>query len=389
MTLDLSSLLLLSYVTAETIRTNYAYHVFHNYPSLSASTINTFSELLKLSAAIVALLWPTSSPNDPAVPVVTKIREFAIWMRMRGIGYALPAALYLVNNLIYMTVLPYTSPSLLQVCVLAKLPATGILHHFMIRRQQNMYAWYSLFMLCVGLVIFNLPSGSLNQASIGLWYLAPISGVVIAALSAVASISSERLIKDGDFWTSQTGLYAWGTVFSIILIPVMSVFGPGKVVRSDDLVKAPGNSFMAATMLVCITAGSGLVVATLLRYKDNILKMIGTSASLVTVAISQFILVPELRASNFTPLKVCGASIVAVCTWCYNHWNQKPWPPVTGYISVDTERGEAKPMNGSSEKDDFKLAPAPNASMFEPNARKVTSCAVVIALVTLAMSMQT
>jgi UDP-sugar transporter A1/2/3 len=41
--------------------------------------------------------------------------------------------LYLANNLIYYTVLPLATTSLLQVCVLAKLPTTGILHHYMIK----------------------------------------------------------------------------------------------------------------------------------------------------------------------------------------------------------------------------------------------------------------
>jgi UDP-sugar transporter A1/2/3 len=95
--------------------------------------------------------------------------------------------------------------------------------------------------------------------------------------------------------------------------------------------------------LVAITAGTGLVVAVVLRARDNILKVIGTAASLVTIAASQFFLLPELRASTFTTWKVCGGGLVTTATWCYNHYSQEPWPLLDpAYEAIPRENAETE-----------------------------------------------
>lgn len=381
----LSSLLLFSYISSETIRTNYAYYAFKAYPSMSPSQINLLSELAKLFTALVVILNPFTNKST-----TSRASQYATWLHRHGLSYALPAALYLINNLIYMTILPLTSPSLLQVCLLAKLPATGILHHYMVKRQRNHFAWLSLFMLCIGLVVFNIPNDLPQSQTATGWYLAPVASAVIAALSAIASISSERLVKEGDFWLAQAGLYTWGVIFSLLSIPVMPFFSHS-VGNSDDKVDLPLTTdyLVASATLIAITAGTGLIVASLLRFRDNILKVIGTSATLVTVAMSQYVFRPELRASNFTASKVCGASIVAVCTWCYNHWNQAPWPPLKpAYSQLDSEMGKIYEGGEVRDYEDLKVPPGQEAEVFQPDATKIACCALVIGFVTLEMAVR-
>jgi len=242
-------------------------------------------------------------------------------------------------------------------------------------------------MLCIGLVIFNIPNDLPQSQTATGWYLAPVTGAVIAALSAIASISSERLVKEGDFWLAQAGLYTWGVVFSVLSIPVMSLFSHS--VANSDKVAIPMTMdyIVASGALIAITAGTGLIVASLLRFRDNILKVIGTSATLVTIAVSQYVFRPELRASNFTASKVCGASIVAVCTWCYNHWNQAPWPPLKpAYSQLDSEIGKVYEKGELLDYEELK--PYKEASVFHPNATKIVCCALVIGFVTLEMAVR-
>ncbi|TVY39312.1 hypothetical protein LSUB1_G003621 [Lachnellula subtilissima] len=211
MALSASSLLLIVYVSCETIRANYAYHAFHNFPQISASWIALLSEVLKLIIAIIFLLRSDNGITISGFHMFIQTAQQGQTDFKKMFRYALPAALYLVNNLIYYTVLPKTSPSLLQVCVLAKLPTTGILHHYMIKPQRNIHAWISLLFLCIGLVVFNIPSKTNEHKSIAeaelAWYLAPLAGFAIACFSALASISAETSTKTGDFWESQAYLY--------------------------------------------------------------------------------------------------------------------------------------------------------------------------------------
>ncbi|TVY82667.1 CMP-sialic acid transporter [Lachnellula suecica] len=402
MVLSISSLLLILYVGCETVRANYAYYAFHNHPQISASLIALLSEVLKLSIAILFLLRDHGITISGLQKFVQSTHQGETDFK-KILKYALPAALYLINNLIYYTVLPMTTPSLLQVCVLAKLPTTGILHHYMLKPQKNVFAWVSLLFLCIGLVVFNVPSKHTNHQSSSevesVWYLAPIAGLVIACLSALASISAETSTKTGEFWESQAYLYIWGIVFAIVAYPLVP--SSGKTSESSKEAFTFGVE-MSILGLVVITAGTGLVVAVVLRARDNILKMIGTAASLITIAASQYVLLPELRASTFTPWRVCGGGIVATSTWCYNHYSQEPWPP-KGWKVVATEETEEEnslvsedSLSEEKESDGndsvIKESGAAHASteggLLQPNLTKILGCAIAVGFVTLEVALR-
>lgn len=418
--LSLSNTLLLIYVISETCRENFAYYVFHTYPWVPASLISIMSEGSKLLFAVLFIcqdwsILPGEKDQRPATP-----RRWSL--DRNAFAYAIPAAFYLVNNLIYMSVLPYTSPNLLQVCILAKLPVTGLLHHFVVRRQTNNYAWASLACLSAGLLVFNFPSGrpqSTDGAAASL--MAPIAGGTIAIFSAMASIASERLIKAGDFWQSQVYLYSWGVILAIGSYPVM--YSLGLVKQHGDASTAAASSptteydghgaIVGATMLILLTASNGFLVAVMLKTKDNILKVVGTSASLVTIAMTQFLVWPALRSTNFTALKVCGSGIVVISTWCYNFYNGKPWPmtaaaaaaaaapegfrAVPGYEDVEPgcSESDALRMSGHGpDEDGCEAGEAPEAppdvqkrAVLEPTATKVVCCAIVVAFATVEIAL--
>ncbi|CAG8971866.1 hypothetical protein HYALB_00001978 [Hymenoscyphus albidus] len=395
-----SSLLLTLYISCETVRANYAYHAFHTYPQISASLINLLSETLKFLLALFFILKANAGFTLPGFKkCLLALREGETLDFRRILKYALPAGLYLANNLIYYTVLPKTSPSLLQVCVLMKLPTTGVLHHYVIKPQRNPYAWTSLGCLCVGLVVFNVPSSSSLKGGKGdrsgsatpSWILAPVAGFAIACLSAMASIATETSTKMGEFWESQMYLYTWGVLFSIIALPLAP---SGK---SFSEAGSTAFEFVATVLgLVVITSGTGIVVAVVLRARDNILKLIGTASSLITIAASQFILLPQLRAETFTPWRVCGGGIVTVATWCYNHYSQEAWKEGSPMRASDVENeglldaeGLEKEGGESSEevvKDD---GGEEKVLLLRPTAGKIICCALVVALATFEVALRT
>ncbi|PQE32614.1 CMP-sialic acid transporter 2 protein [Rutstroemia sp. NJR-2017a WRK4] len=290
------------YIVGETIRANYAYFAFQTAPHITPSLVALLSETLKLVIAVVI----TAYSEDGLESIQKKCNSNHAKEIMR---YGLPAALYLTNNLIYFTVLPATSPSLLQ------LPATALLHHLWLRRQNNKNAWISLGFLSVGLILFSVPSGDNTKG----WLLAPVAGLVIAIFSAIASIASESLTKSGSFWESQFWLYIWGTFFSVISYPIATRLSPSK----DDSAKPNISTTATVTIAIyfaCLTAGVGLIVAAMLRKKDNLMKLVGTSISLLTIATTQYFLFPSLRSSGFTIWKILGGLVVVLSTGFYNYF---------------------------------------------------------------------
>ncbi|QSZ32228.1 hypothetical protein DSL72_001801 [Monilinia vaccinii-corymbosi] len=294
------------YIVGETIRANYAYFAFQTAPQLTPSLIALLSETLKLAIAAIII----NHSEEELVSIRKKLNRNSF----RDIlPYGIPAALYLTNNLIYFTVLPSTSPSLLQVCMLAKIPATAILHHLWIRKQGNARSWISLGLLCFGLFLFNIPSGDDTKG----WFVAPAAGLVIAICSAIASIASESLTKTGSFWESQLWLYLWGVFFSVVSYPIATRM---TIDRGPNADLSGTSTATIAIYLSCLTSGVGLIVAAVLRKKDNLMKLVGTSISLLTIAATQYLIFPALRSSGFTTWKVTGGLVVVISTGCYNYF---------------------------------------------------------------------
>ncbi|KAB8298845.1 hypothetical protein EYC80_001006 [Monilinia laxa] len=294
------------YIVGETIRANYAYFAFQTAPQVTPSLIALLSETLKL--AIAAIIINHSEEGLASIRKKLNGNSFGDILR-----YGIPAAFYLTNNLIYFTVLPSTSPSLLQVCMLAKIPATAILHHLWIRKQGNSRSWISLGFLCFGLFLFNIPSGDNTKG----WLVAPVAGLVIAIFSAIASIASESLTKTGSFWESQLWLYLWGVFFSIISYPIATRMTTDRGTNSKLSV---ASTVTIAIYFSCLTSSVGLIVAAMLRKKDNLTKLVGTSISLLTIAATQYMIFPALRSSGFTVWKITGGLVVMVSTGCYNYF---------------------------------------------------------------------
>jgi UDP-sugar transporter A1/2/3 len=130
--------MILVYVFAETIRSNFEYFAFSSNTGLAPPLALIFSELLRLTIAAVHLFGPNSGSIGISWDGITNrgIKEI--------LRCAIPAALDAGCSLVYFTALGFTSSSILQVFVLAKLPLTAVLHHAWIGRQRNVYVWSSL-----------------------------------------------------------------------------------------------------------------------------------------------------------------------------------------------------------------------------------------------------
>lgn len=183
------------------------------------------SEALKLAFAIALLLqrvWEKhGSISFSGLADAINLKEPTTSTYVKGyMLYALPSLLYFTNNILFLIGLQYTTPSLQQAAILAKIPITAILHHFMVRRQRRLSTWLSLTTLSLGIVIFQNPlaifdrlvalvvetyktksssSVSAEQSLIG-----TVIGLVIACISGLTSIYTELILKqDVPFWTAQ------------------------------------------------------------------------------------------------------------------------------------------------------------------------------------------
>ena len=164
--------LLPAYISFETTRAILSFAAVRSHIEVSPTLIAFGSELLKLVVALIFLRFDlvnngrSGGISSLKSAVLFASKDEASW-KAYGL-FAVPAVLYLINNILYLLGLQQTTPSLLHVAMLAKLPFTGVLHHFVVRRQKNTYAWISLVCICCGLLLFNAPVEVLQRmAGIG------------------------------------------------------------------------------------------------------------------------------------------------------------------------------------------------------------------------------
>lgn len=113
---------------------------------------------------------------------------------------------------------------------------------------------------------------------------------------------------------------------------------------------------MANTAIILASVATGLAVANILRRSDNLVKLVGTSASIVTIIMLQCLMSAEVRQATLTVQTVLGVGLVSIATWCYHFYKQQPLPsPDATYQPVRTldegERGEFQVTGEENEKD--------------------------------------
>jgi solute carrier family 35 (UDP-sugar transporter), member A1/2/3 len=262
------------------------------------------------------------------------------------LAICIPAILYLVNSFMYMAALGLTTPSFLHIAMLAKIPITAIMHHFIVRRQTSAYAWASLAFITVGMLVFNLPADFLamitgtrpsgleerdeSSSTAGLFI-----GLIIALVSGFTSTYTEVILKRKiPFWVAQTWLYAFGSLAS----GVVYIFWDGFSRSTTDGPVSLVHSVVLHIALVVASAGTGLVIANILRKQNNLVKIVGTSAGIVVIIFAQFLLFRSLRATTLNMHTAAGVAIIAISTWTYNHYKQTNNSPQGGEMAVEEEK---------------------------------------------------
>ncbi|GAA5871570.1 hypothetical protein JCM3774_006300 [Rhodotorula dairenensis] len=378
------------YVTIDTARALLMYALLHSGVKLSPTAISLGSEACKLVVASIAVAKIGKSSPDFGQTFFARVLlptySTSTWRNLVPyLRYAVPAALFLGNNVMYLGGLSIVTPALLQTCVLSKLPLTALLHHLVIKPRRNSAMWISLACLSFGLVLAGSPDAlwdAEQRKTIPVRDLVagPVIGLTIGIVSACSSIWTELVFKDQvPFWTAQFWLYLWGTV----LAAMASLLAQTSESAAASTPKAGrGNTALPFLAVVVVAAASGLSVAAILKQKDNLVKLVGSSLCITTLYIGQHLLFP--LAEEVEARQIIGIGILTVSTWAYNFHKDEgasgamsaaAQKKVDGaaYSALDTKEDRA----GS----DLARGSAPAvSSVLRPTPRRLGICAAVIVM---------
>lgn len=263
----------------------------------SVTTANFLVEALKcaLSLAALARIWRSEGVTEDN-RLSTTMDEVSV--------YPIPAALYLVKNLLQYYIFAYVDAPGYQILKNLNIISTGVLYRIILKKKLSEIQWAAFILLCAGCTTAQLNPSSdhvLQTPFIG-WLMA----IVMALLSGFAGVYTEAIIKKRpsrninvqNFW-----LYVFGMAFNVVAI----------LIQDFDAVVNKGffHGYSLITVLMIINhALSGIAVSMVMKYADNIVKVYSTSvAMLVTAVVSVFLFNFHLSLAFFLGSTVVSVSI--------------------------------------------------------------------------------
>jgi len=261
-------------------------------------TANLYVEMLKILISLSLLL--TSQQKA----------KFNIKESTR---YAIPAAIYCVNNNLVFMILQHVNVTTFQLLGQLKTIFTGLLFRLFLGRRLTSVQYLAIWILACGTATNQIPSyaqeaRSENEKGSSWWGL--LLALVSCMLSSLGGIYSEKLLKDraGDsiHWQN-IQLYMWGVAFNFVGAVANS---PGALTTTAMF---SGFNFWA-WMAVFFNAFNGLAISAILKYADNMARVFAHAiAMLCTMILSIF-----LFGESPTPQLVIAVCTVGAATVQYN-----------------------------------------------------------------------
>ncbi|KAH1263979.1 CMP-sialic acid transporter 4 [Glycine max] len=232
----------------------------------SVTTANFMVETLKCAISLVALgrIWKKDGVNEDN-RLTTTLDEVIV--------YPIPAALYLVKNLLQYYIFAYVDAPGYQILKNFNIISTGVLYRIILKKKLSEIQWAAFVLLAAGCTTAQLNSNSdrVLQTPFQGWVMA----IVMALLSGFAGVYTEAIIKKRpsrninvqNFW-----LYVFGMCFNAVAI----------LVQDFDAVMNKGffHGYSFITVLMIFNhALSGIAVSMVMKYADNIVKTLGSDVT--------------------------------------------------------------------------------------------------------------
>lgn len=239
-----------------------------------------------------------------------------IWLSpMEVLKLCIPSLLYTIqNNLLYFA-LSNLDAATYQVCYQLKILTTALFSVILLRRRFSPSKWFALVLLTVGVTIVQSSGsadGTIKSHAVDLQkqnrFLGLVAVLCAACTSGFSGVYFEKILKG-----AQTSLWIRNIQMGLpsIVIALATVYLKDyKTVASSGFFM--GYNFWVWTVVIVQAAG-GLIVALVVKYADNVLKVFATSFSIIFSCLVSAMLFDFRPNLSFN----IGATLVMVSTVLY------------------------------------------------------------------------
>eukprot|EP00929_Paragymnodinium_shiwhaense_P083480 TRINITY_DN44513_c0_g1_i1.p1 TRINITY_DN44513_c0_g1~~TRINITY_DN44513_c0_g1_i1.p1 ORF type:complete len:338 (-),score=59.48 TRINITY_DN44513_c0_g1_i1:4-1017(-) len=251
---------------------------------------------------------------DAAVKVVRRAPWKSWWM------FAVPSAIYSVGNNLDMLCNQYMDSATFQVCAQLKILTTGVLWWCVFRQALGIRKWLALTMLMFGSALAAMPTGDADAPR--KMFIEPIGMVLIliyASCSALASVYTEYVYKtvgmNESIHFQNIAMYTFGIMLNFLFY--MSD-RRRQVLAGVEASWLPMHGYNFWTWcLLANYAFMGLLTSFIMKYLDNIQKLLMAGASMYVSTFATSVLFRLLPSGTF----VLGLAMVTGALATY-HWEK-------------------------------------------------------------------
>jgi len=241
---------------------------------------------------------------------------------MEVLKLCVPSLLYTVqNNLLYLA-LTNLDAATYQVCYQLKILTTALFSAILLQRKFSSAKWISLVILTVGVAVVQL-SGSGDQHTTAEnkqhRFVGLVAVLCAACTSGFSGVYFEKILKG-----SHTTLWVRNVQMGLpsIIIAYLTIYAKdGAAVAEHGFL---GGFSSTVWTVVTVQAAGGLIVAVVVKYADNVLKVFATSFSIIISCLISAIFF-DFHA-NF--LFIIGTSLVVIATVIYSAPENKAKTPI-------------------------------------------------------------
>ena len=273
--------------------------VMRDQPKFLTSAAVLGSECIKLSLSVAYILFVQ---RKSVGSIIKYLRE-----DMRNtLLLIVPASAYNLQMSLEYVALANLDAAVFSVLVQTKLLCTAICAAMVLQKKLKYLQVISLVLLTTGVMLCNLKGSAADDEHAGSQTKGIMATLGIAASSGLASVYTEKVIKGGGNNSRSPKLSEeYGLAYTQVQLALMSLLTIGLYACAKDsqAIHEHGlfhNFTTAAFGSVLMSAVGGLIVASVLKYADSILKGYATALSvLLTGMLSQILFGTHLSTVYF------------------------------------------------------------------------------------------
>lgn len=275
-------------------------------PLYLASTAVFLMEVMKLVICCGVIAYQSGGN------LLGELNKHVVNAPVEMLKLSVPSFLYTVqNNLLYLA-LTNLDAATYQVCYQLKILTTAVFSMVLLQRKFSIQKWAALIMLTIGVSIVQISGSrdsSVSDTEKNNRFVGLVAVLCAACTSGFSGVYFEKILKG-----SKTSLWLRNVQMGLpsVGIALITVFAKDSAAIGTQ--GFLGGYTPIVWTVVTIQAVGGLIVAVVVKYADNVLKVFATSFSIVISCVLSAIFFDFHASGGF----VVGASFVVVATGLYS-----------------------------------------------------------------------